>query len=501
VTRRFRSTQVRPRDRGYEFGSAHAEQVGASVAAYRQLFDRAAGSAVDLDHWGTLALERITAAAPAIAREIAGIADGAGLPVTAVAAINARTEVLAAVGGVTPSECSTVVRLRDGDAPVSIQAWDWFAELADLWFVWEIPHENGHLTTTVTEYGIVGKIGVNDRGLGVHFNILHHSEDGNGIGVPVHVLARAVLDESRDLNHALVRLAQAKVSASTSLTLVANSGGESAAVSVELHPGGIGYALPDRDGLLVHTNHFLSSPANLHDTELRDGPDTVIRFDMLRRRLSGRPDVDAPAVVEAMTSHLLGGGATCCHVDPALPTAARFETLATVSLDVENGTLTAHSGGPCTIPADFAAPTKENTVLKLKRIDNMDILTHDVDALVEFYHGVLGLPFHLPYEKEEEWAAIDMGNVTLYIFKSEVGEHAPRRTAVNPDNAPGYDSIAFEVDSLDEAEAALDGRVEWVDERIQWKHPSGTWYQYRPFFDPDGNMLYVTEPHIVGAGV
>ena len=133
---------------------------------------------------------------------------------------------------------------------------------------------------------------------------------------------------------------------------------------------------------------------------------------------------------------------------------------------------------------------------KLKRIDNMDILSRDVDRLVEFYHGVLGLPFHLPYEKDEEWAAINMGNVTLYIFKSEVGEHAPRRTAVNPENAPGYDSIAFEVDNLDETEAELDGQVEWVDERIEWKHPNGTWYRYRPFFDPDGNMLYITEPHI-----
>ena len=70
---------------------------------------------------------------------------------------------------------------------------------------------------------------------------------------------------------------------------------------------------------------------------------------------------------------------------------------------------------------------------------------------------------------------------------------------MNPDNAPGYDSIAFEVDDLDEAIAALDGKVEWVDEQIEWKHPNGTWYRYRPFFDPDGNMLYVTEPHQAGA--
>ncbi|MFB6959016.1 VOC family protein [Streptomyces sp. NPDC056309] len=135
-------------------------------------------------------------------------------------------------------------------------------------------------------------------------------------------------------------------------------------------------------------------------------------------------------------------------------------------------------------------------MLQLKRIDNMDILTHDVGRLVAFYHGVLGLGFHLPYVPEEEWAAIDLGNVTLYLFKSEVGEHAPRRTEVNADNAPGLDSFAFEVDDLDIAYAELDGRVEWVTtEEIVWKHPTGAWYRYRPFYDPDGNMLYVTEPH------
>jgi predicted enzyme related to lactoylglutathione lyase len=135
-------------------------------------------------------------------------------------------------------------------------------------------------------------------------------------------------------------------------------------------------------------------------------------------------------------------------------------------------------------------------VTSLKRIDNLDILCKDVAAVVSFYHETLGLPFFLPYAEDEEWAAIDAGNLTIYIFKSERGEHAPRRTPVNPENAPGFDSFAFEVDDLDAAISELDGRVEWANpDIIEWKHPSGTWYRYRPFYDPEGNMLYVTEPH------
>lgn len=495
-TRRFRSTATRPGDRGRELGSTFPDGVAGTVAAYQRLFDSAAGEPVDLAHWGGLALAQIGAVSPALAEEVDGIASGAGLDVRQVAALNARTEILAALGHHATKECSTVVHVAADRAPLAVQAWDWYADLAGSWFVWEVPHHDGHVTTTLTELGIVGKIGVSTHGLAVLFNILHHERDGEAgrIGAPVHVLARTVLDESADLNQALARLAAADVSASSSLTLVATRAGESAAVGVELNPEKVGYVLPDPSGLLAHTNHFLSTPAALGDTELETGPDSVVRLDQLRRRLSAVRRREERDLVAALDSHLLGGGGTCCHVDTDLPEAARFATLATVTVDVEAATLTAHDGGPCTHPATHDNP-KENPVLELKRIDNMDILSHDVPRLVDFYHGTLGLPFHLPYEPEEEWAAIDLGNLTLYLFTSEVGEHAPRRTAVNPDNPPGLDSFAFEVDDLDEAEAALDGRVEWVDERIEWKHPNGTWYRYRPFFDPDGNMLYVTEPH------
>ncbi|MFW0796007.1 C45 family autoproteolytic acyltransferase/hydrolase [Gordonia sp. CPCC 205515] len=497
----FRSTEATSYDRGRGFGTANARQVTRTVTAYRSLFDTAAGTAVDLDSWGRLARTQIECHAPDLADEIRGIADGAGLPVESVSAINARTEILAALGA-RSAECTTVVGLRTGAAPVAVQCWDWYESLADSWLAWEIIHPDGRVTTTVTEYGIVGKIGVNDRGIGLLFNILHHRADGDGIGFPVHVLARSVLDQADDLNQALSRIAQAPVSASTCLTVVGHRGGESAAVSVELNPATIGYALPDERGILVHTNHFLSAPAALDDTELVGGPDTVIRHDMVRRALADVGELTEERALRALDAHLLGGGATCAHPDPALGAAAQFETLATVRLDLEAGTVSAHPGGPCTHPLIHpeSPAYKENPMttapLALKRIDNMDILSHDVDRLARFYTETLGLSYFLPYERDENWAAIDMGNVTLYIFESTVGEHEPRRTAINAENAPGMDSFAFEVDDLDAAEAALEGKVEWVDERIEWKHPNGTWYRYRPFFDPDGNMLYVTEPHV-----
>ncbi|MFJ6415648.1 VOC family protein [Paeniglutamicibacter sp. NPDC091659] len=135
-------------------------------------------------------------------------------------------------------------------------------------------------------------------------------------------------------------------------------------------------------------------------------------------------------------------------------------------------------------------------MLKLKRIDNMDILSNNFDEMVKFYTETLGLKFFLPYEPGEGWAGIDFGNLTLYLFATEHQDMVFRRTGINEKDPAGFDSFAFEVEDLDEAHVFLKDKVQWVHDEITiWKHPSGRWYRYRPFFDPDGNMIYVTEPH------
>ena len=134
--------------------------------------------------------------------------------------------------------------------------------------------------------------------------------------------------------------------------------------------------------------------------------------------------------------------------------------------------------------------------VRLKRIDNMDIYTKNLPRMVEFYTGTLGLKFFLPYEPDKGWTAIDFGNLTLFMFDANMGEHAPPRPGDR--RIPGIDSFAFEVDDVDKAVQALDGKVTWCQSAIQlWTHPSGTHYRYRAFYDPDGNKLYVTQPHKV----
>ena len=213
------------RPRGTAIGGAWRERITAGWESYERLFAAAgAGSGLQREV-AERSLDRTRSWAPALAEEIDGIAAGAGLEPWRVAALNARTEILAAAGAATAGECSTFVLAPPGGGPPrTIQTWDWYEALRDNMLLLTVATGDGRTVHLFTEFGIVGKIGVNDAGLGLHFNILHHRDDGRGAGVPVHVVARRILDEAATVEEATAIARSATVSASTVLTVVAWDG-------------------------------------------------------------------------------------------------------------------------------------------------------------------------------------------------------------------------------------------------------------------------------------
>jgi hypothetical protein len=71
-------------------------------------------------------------------------------------------------------------------SPLAVQTWDWYEQFADGWLVWSIEVADGTYFHTLTEYGVLAKIGVNASGVGLHFNILHHAADGGPGAVCCH---------------------------------------------------------------------------------------------------------------------------------------------------------------------------------------------------------------------------------------------------------------------------------------------------------------------------
>lgn len=338
----FTSTVTGPLERGVEFGETFRDEVRATVGLYRALLARCPNPDVDLAEHGSLALAAIERFSVDAADEIRGIATGAGCEASEVAGINARTELLAIADPEGVVECSTVVS-APAFAPVAgAQTWDWFTELADNWLLWTIPLPDGREVAAVTEFGILGKIGVNDAGLGLLFSILHHASDGVGVGVPVHVLARTLLERARSVTEAreLVMDARVTLSASSTFTLLDRGG----SLAVELFPEGWGTVTPDA-GWLVRTNHFLSAEGRPGDRDGAAGPNSAARLRDLEGYVRADPERTHASLVSALTGHDREG-ALCAHPSES----ERGSTLATVVIDTAEPSISAWRGWPCSTP-------------------------------------------------------------------------------------------------------------------------------------------------------
>jgi isopenicillin-N N-acyltransferase-like protein len=350
--RTYTSPPLGPADRGRDFGEHHRTEIARTIAAYRELFAARADHPFDVERWADRAWEVIAEQAPESAEEIAGIADGAGVPVREIAALNARTELLAIAGPPSASECSTVVALPPGQAPVAVQTWDWYDAMADNWLLWRFEHADGRVVETLTEYGVLGKIGVSTAGVGVHLNLLRHTEDvRDDVGFPVHLLCRRILDTAVGHDDAVAAASAAPVSASSAVTVVDRGDRgdrgdrQGRAVSVELFPGGPGL-LPPEDGVLVRTNHFVTAEGRDGCQADSIGPGSEIRRKKLLAAFADHAPSGPEEVRAAMLDHDDVGG-VCAHPEPALPRPLQHATLATVTLDTQAGRVEATPGGPC----------------------------------------------------------------------------------------------------------------------------------------------------------
>jgi catechol 2,3-dioxygenase-like lactoylglutathione lyase family enzyme len=137
-------------------------------------------------------------------------------------------------------------------------------------------------------------------------------------------------------------------------------------------------------------------------------------------------------------------------------------------------------------------------MFRIKGLDSVDILTNDVPRMVKFYHETLTIPFYIPWDGDEELASLDLGNIVICLMRTR-NEIAPPHHAMNfTTDPPGFDSIAFKVDDLDAAFAALDGKVKWVrKEPFEMSDSNGSTFRNYAIHDPDGNMVYIQESTVI----
>ncbi|MEU9832474.1 C45 family peptidase [Streptosporangium sp. NPDC048047] len=342
-----------PRARGRERGRRTAAGMARTWRTYADLFDATAatgGRSLDVPALALASVAATRAWAPDLAEEMEGVAEGAGVPLWVVAALNARTEILSEAAAVRAGECSTLVHVGTSRT-VGGQSWDWHEELAGGWHPQSVrgaagdPADGGTLAFTgITEYGILGKIGLNEAGVGVLFNILGHTGDGAG-GVPVHLVARRVLGSATSFDDAIDVITGVPVSASTVMTVVTAD----RVASVEVSPAGAAVVRPDAGGWLVRTNHFQDPVLAAGEHRGRLEPETYDRLRVLGERVRGRDGIGGPGDLAALlTVHPGDGAEVCCHAPAGGRLGTRWATLATVLVEPAAGLFQVHDGGPCT---------------------------------------------------------------------------------------------------------------------------------------------------------
>jgi isopenicillin-N N-acyltransferase-like protein len=354
-------------ERGLEFGKASAVQTQHSRITYARLFASCGISWPQACERAQRYVQVIQSLNANLLTEMQGMADGAGLTLADLLALNCRTEILppsflsdvthethaalatnAAMGlpdwtveadgkntlkevwkeGECTSLCVNALGSADGHAWFS-QNWDWMGRQRPALVILQSYDEQGRIFTTLTEGGMLAKIGMSEGGLAIGLNILRSISDGASPGVPVHVVLRHLLScaSVAEARLALAHIQSLKFGAASNIP-VADALGEVACF--EISPAGWDEVKPV-DGCVVHTNHFLCE--SLSDQQSPMG----LALSSTPRLISGLRHAAAVKQgqrigLEALQNFLRdesdGLWSICRSPDPAMPPEARVESVA-----------------------------------------------------------------------------------------------------------------------------------------------------------------------------
>ncbi|MPY56277.1 C45 family autoproteolytic acyltransferase/hydolase [Streptomyces spongiae] len=352
-----------PLERGRQYGEAVRPQLHAALAYYEEAFGHAAGLT-----WSQVTAraarwqEPVESYAPHLLEEMRGIADGAGVRLLDVLALNARGEVIYDQSFADLSESDETVEeervegctsfavygAASGDGHVwAGQNWDWRAGAADTVVMLRIVQPPAPTLIMQVEAGQVGRQGANSAGIALNANGLGGRFD-NTVGLPQTVVRRSTLDQST-ITDALDVLCRTRAHIASNALLTCREG---FAVDLETTPAGHGWLHAD-DGLLVHGNHYQAGvPAAIAADYRPLSSDSLVRVPRAEQGLkalrgSTGPDESRKLIKQAMSDHLGRPESLCTHVDPRRPAVEHWTTLVSSCVDLTTGDYHVTAGTPC----------------------------------------------------------------------------------------------------------------------------------------------------------
>jgi len=323
-----------PEEIGFQHGEKLAEQIHRNIEFYQPIFLANLATEARVLHETKRIKERIGAFNPNYNREIDQIAVGAGVSEPLwVYALNARTELTLTHPR---DECTAVVFPQQ---KILGQNWDWAQALEDNFVIMEICFPSGHKILQLTEAGIIGKIGLNNHGLGVTLNILW-VKDQPLTGVPIHILLRALL-ESQTLEEAR-NVVYRSENGKASNIIVTHTG---SAFNVEFF-GEETIFYDICEDAYSHTNHYIHSNKSLSIDET-DQESSITRHTQAIEEFNKLEHFSTQQMISILSDNSCGENSILASFKPSSQIEMGFSgTLATIVMDLENRSMKVRKGNP-----------------------------------------------------------------------------------------------------------------------------------------------------------
>ena len=352
-------------DRGLFYGQAARLQTLHSRNTYARLFASCGISWASACDKAMAYRDVIEQLDPALVQEMQGTALGSGLSLLDILALNCRTEILPAnflsdakhqaeaalqanrdaglpdwLGdapidpAAAQGECTAMVvapsASRQGDTWLA-QNWDWMGRQREALVLLHSRNEAGQRFTTLTEGGMLAKIGMNTQGFALGLNILRSLGDGLRPGVPVHVLLRHLLGcASIEAARAeLARIGQTLGFGAASNVPCADAHGHVACF--EVAPAGWGEVQPTR-GVVVHTNHFVCESLLSEQAPLGLALSSQPRLATAQQH-AAQSHIDQSELENFLRDETDGHLSICRSPDMKLPPEGRVESVAGVIMN------------------------------------------------------------------------------------------------------------------------------------------------------------------------
>jgi len=344
------------RDCGISLGNSIRGRIEHSLQTYQSTFELCDISWAQATDKARGCREIVAQHCPHLLEELEGLAEGSGFDEESLFTLNCRTEILPSdfllrvmakdatfnsADSQTDlshaNECTSFAFATEQSSAWLAQNWDWVGMQRKALAVVESRPTNRPAYITVTEAGMLAKIGINDKGLGVTLNILRSHDDGQQPGMPVHFLLRALLDcdsvqEACDFASSLPFASSSNVMIAQS----ASSGQRAEIASIELSPDGCKILQPT-DGSLCHTNHFLHPELAANDAGLKGNISTVRRLERAQANVAKLKDMND--IMNLLSDTSDGAESICRFPDTSLPEIAQIETVTGVAMNLTDKVL------------------------------------------------------------------------------------------------------------------------------------------------------------------